>query len=139
MKSHTGYNMTMGQGSVIAGCIKQKINTKSSTEAELVAADDTMNKLLWSKQFMEEQGYDVTVTLMQDNTSAIQLENNGKASSSKRTRHLNICFFFITDQIERKQLEVKYCPTDQMQADYFTKPKQGVAFEDTRKEIMGIE
>ena len=86
MKSHTGCNMTMGQGSVISASTKQKIDTKSSTEAELAAADDTVNEPLWSKRFMEAQGCDTTVTLMQDNTSAVPLEKNGKTSSSEEVR-----------------------------------------------------
>jgi len=37
---------------------KQSINTQSLTEAELVAADDAMGPLLWTKLFLAEQGYD---------------------------------------------------------------------------------
>ena len=46
MKSHTGYTMTLGKGTVLSKSIKQKLNTKSSTETELVAADDTTVPLL---------------------------------------------------------------------------------------------
>ena len=70
-------------------------------EAELVAADDVTVPLLWSKWFMEEQRYGGTKTiLLQDNKSAMLLEENGKQSSSKRTRHINIRYFFITDYSE---------------------------------------
>jgi len=34
----------------------------------------------------------------------------------------------MTVQIEKKNAEVQYCPTDKMIGDYFTKPKQGTAF-----------
>ena len=46
MKSHTGYTMTLGKGEVLSKPIKQKLNTKHSTEAELVAADDATVSLL---------------------------------------------------------------------------------------------
>ena len=120
MKSHTGYIMTLGKGAVIASSTKQKINTKSSTESELVGADEATTPLLWSKWFMEEQGYNIKPIMYQDNQSSMKLEQNGKESSSKRTRHINIRYFFITDCIARKELKVEYCPTDDMIADYLT-------------------
>ena len=64
---------------------KQKLNTKSSTEAELVGVDYASKMLLWMKNFMEEQGYKTEPVLYQDNQSAMLLENNGTESSSKRT------------------------------------------------------
>jgi len=42
MKSHTGGVMTLGSGALIAMSAKQKLNTTSSTEAELVGVSDSM-------------------------------------------------------------------------------------------------
>ena len=56
-RSHTGAVMTLGEGSVIAMSKKQKLNTRSSTEAELVGADDAATMILWTGLFMEQQGY----------------------------------------------------------------------------------
>ena len=56
-RSHIGGCMTMGTGCIISRSAKQKLNTKSSMETELVAADDISNILMWSKNFMESQGY----------------------------------------------------------------------------------
>ena len=79
------------------------MNTRSSTEAELIGADDLSVMMLWTKLFMEAQGYHIEKNiLMQDNQSAMKLEKNGKKSSSKRTRHLNIKYFFLTDQIQNE-------------------------------------
>ena len=55
-KSHTGATMTFGEGAVQSISRKQKLNTRSSTEAELVAADDAAVMILWTKLFLEEQG-----------------------------------------------------------------------------------
>ena len=102
MKSHTGAVMTLGKGSIQSASTKQKVNTRSSTEAELVSVDDIISKIMWTTRFLEEQGYDVRDTIIyRDNMSSIKLENNGKASSGKRTRHMDIKFFYITDMIER--------------------------------------
>ena len=88
---------------------------------------------------MEAQGYKIDTELDQDNQSSIKLEKNGKKSSSKRTRALNIRCFFITDQIEKGYVTVVYCPTEDMTADYFTKPLQGALFLKFKKRIMGTK
>jgi hypothetical protein len=52
---------------------------------------------------MKAQGYNVKDNvLFQDNNSSILLENNGKASSRKRTKHINIRYFFITDRVRKE-------------------------------------
>jgi hypothetical protein len=76
--------------------------------------------------------------ILQDNTSTIQLENNGRRYSGKRTRHINIRYFYITDQIKEGKVSVTYCPTLEMVLDYFTKPLQGSLFRTHRNEIMGL-
>jgi hypothetical protein len=83
-RGHTGAGMSFGQGMALSYSWKQKINTKSSTEAELVGVDDSLGHILWARYFMMEQGYDMEPSLLyQDNMSAILLETNGRASSSK--------------------------------------------------------
>ena len=68
----------------------------------------------------------------------MKLEMNGKASSGKCTRHLNIRYFFLTDQIEQGKVSIKYCPTDAMTSDYMMKPLQGCKFNQFRNEIMNL-
>ena len=137
-KSHTGAAMTFGRGAVQSVSRKQKLNTRSSTEAELVASDDLSVMILWTKLFMEAQGYKIEKNILyQDNKSTILLETNGKRSSSKRTRALNIRYFFLTDQVEKGNLLIEYCPTKEMIGDYMTKPLQGHLFKKFRDLIMG--
>ena len=138
-RSHTGAAMTLGEGAVIGLSKKQKLNTRSSTEAELVGADDAATMILWTGLFMEEQGYPLKKNILyQDNKSAILLETNGRRSAGKRSRALNVRYFFLTDQVEKKNISIEYCPTDEMWADYMTKPLQGEKFIKFRNEILGI-
>ena len=137
-RSHTGVGMTYGRGCPITQSKKQKLNTRSSTEAELVGVDDALTMILWTRLFMEAQGYTIDRNIIkQDNKSTILLENNGKRSSGQRTRAFNIRYFFITDQIAKGNVEVDYCPTKQMTGDFFTKPLQGTLFDAHKKDIMG--
>ena len=90
-KSHTGGNMTFGQGAVQSISRKQKLNTRSSTESELVGTNDISTMILWTRLFMEAQGYKIKKNILyQDNKSTILLELNGKKSSGKRMRTLNV-------------------------------------------------
>ena len=59
-------------------------------------------------------------------------------SAGKRTRHLDIKYFYISDLIKRKELEIKYCPTNSMWADYMTKALVGKDFHSHRKNIMNV-
>ena len=137
MRSHTGAIMTLGTGAIISDSTKQKVNARSSTESKMIAADDMISKILWTKRFLEAQGHQVKANIVyQDNSSAIKLEMNGKESSGKRTRHFDIKFFYFTDLIKRKEMEVQFCPTDEMVADYMTKPLVGSKFIEFRKTIM---
>jgi hypothetical protein len=88
---------------------------------------------------MEAQGYQVQDnTLFQDNKSAILLEKNGKASSSKCTKHINIRYFFITDRVNKGDVSLVWCLTRDMIRDFMTKPLQGALFRKFRDQIMGV-
>jgi hypothetical protein len=140
MKSHTGATMSLGKGSVYSASKTQRLNTKSSTEAELVGVDDVMAQVLWTRYFLEGQGYDVKDnTVYQDNQSTMLLEKNGRGSSSKRTRHINVRYFFVTDRIKADEMKVEYCPTDDMVGDLFMKPLQGGKFRKFRDAIMNTQ
>jgi hypothetical protein len=96
--AHTGAIMAMGKGAIMSISRKQGMKSRSSTKAELVAADDGAGTMVCTKLFLKAQGYPVTCnTLYQDNKSAILLEKNGRRSAIKRSRHLNIRLFFVTD------------------------------------------
>jgi hypothetical protein len=140
MRSHTGGVISFGRGGIICKSKKQKINTKSSTEAELVGASDYLPHALYVKMFMEAQGYPIhKSTFYQDNESAIKMETNGKASCGQRSRHIDIRYFFITDHSKRNDISIVHCPTSQMLADFFTKPLQGSLFRKFRAVLLGLE
>jgi len=105
MHSHTGATMSLGKGGIYSSSTRQKINTKSSTEAELVGVSDALNMVIWTKNFLSDQGFQVTDNVVyQDNHSAILLKANGRAPSGWCTQHINIRYFFVTDRIKQGDL-----------------------------------
>jgi hypothetical protein len=76
--------------------------------------------------------------LYQDNMSAMLLETNGKASSSKRTKHIKVKYFFVKDKINQGEIAVKHCLTKEKWMDINTKPKQGAVFCTFCGHVMGI-
>ena len=140
-KGHTGATMTLGSegnGACTSGSWKQKLQGRSSTENELIAVHDVLPQVLWSRHFIESLGYTVEQNIIfQDNKSAILLETNGTASSSKRTKHIKSRYFYVKDCVERGEVEIEHCPTEEMWCDVLTKPKQGIGFKRDRAAIMG--
>jgi hypothetical protein len=111
---------------------------QSSTEGELVAVNNAATMILWTKLFLEAQGYNVEKNIVyQDNKSTILLEANGKKSSGKQTCALNIRYVFVTDQLEKGNTQIEHCGTDDVVGDFFTKPLQGKKFQRFRNDILG--
>ena len=132
MRGHTGGTMSTGKdgrGSIISISKKQKLNTKISTEAELIGADNAMPQMLWTRYFQESQGYGIDENILyQENMSVMLLENNGKKSSAKKTKHINMRYYFIKDRVETGDVVIEHLPTRKILGDHFTKPLQGALF-----------
>ena len=129
IRGHTGGLITMGIGTIHTKSFKQKLNTKSSTEAELVGASDYIPWTVWISSILKFQGYDVTRSVSyQDNESAIKLEKNGMRSRGDKSRHIHIRYFFIKDILEREEIDLEHCGTEHMVAYFLSKPLQGKHF-----------
>jgi hypothetical protein len=103
-----------------------------------VAVDEMMAQILWTRLFMKAQGIEVLDNILyQDNKSAILLEKNGRKSSSKRTKHFEVRYYYVADRIAKGDLTVVWCPNPNMIADFLTKPLQGQMFIQFRDVLMG--
>ena len=133
MKSHTGVSLSVGYGKMMLMSCKQKLVTKSLMEAKFLGVDDSMMFIMWAQFFFQEQTKDIPDTsklkdlgnnniIEQDNTSAIQLEQNGKESSTKQTCHINIRYFNVTDKVNNDEVSIIRKPTHDMVSKYLTKP-----------------
>ena len=126
-------------GVITAASSKQKLNTMSSTEAELLAVDDFMSRILHTQRFLSAQGVSMRKSILQQNNkSTILLSETGRSSLGKRTRNIVLRYFFVTDMVAQGEIEIKYCPSEDMLGDYMSKPLQGNLFFKFRKQILGM-
>lgn len=140
-KSHTGGCISLGGGTVDAMSSRQGLVTKSSTEAELVGLSDYASQVIWTRNFLQAQGYQIAdppATVHQDNQSTMKLAEKGRSSSS-RTRHVHIRFFFIKDRVDSGEIKIVYLPTDLMVSDLLTKPLQGEKFRQLRRLLLNLQ
>jgi hypothetical protein len=126
-KSHTGICIMMGEACIYARSTKQRIVTRDSTEAEIVAASDKVNELLACNDFMIEQGHQMdTPVLMQDNTSAMTMMQTG--TGKDRSKHLRVRKFAMKEHVDEGRITMKHTGTGNMMADALAKPSQGALF-----------
>ena len=118
-KSHTGLCVQLG-GTIFAKSTKQKINTKSSTEAELIGLSDSPSHVY------------------QDNQSTMAMLKNGRSHSASKARHINIRYFWAKDLVDSGQVDIDYMPTEDMLADILTKPLQGELFRKLRNLLLNL-
>ena len=117
---------------------KQQLNTSSFTESEFNGCSDFITSAIYASLFLNAQGYEMkTTSLHQDNLSTIKLLNDGRASCRKKSRHIDIRYFFLKDRIDRGEFKEGYCPTGFMIAYFFSKPLQGSLFKKISAVIMG--
>ncbi len=137
-KSHTGCAIIIGDsGASYNRSAKQKIVTKSSTEAELVALSDSANVPIHMARFLRAQGYMIPpVILYQDNKSAMALIKKGR-STSDLSKHISLRYFWISEKTKEDIVKMEYCPTGNMCSNVLTKSVQGKQFKSERKGISG--
>eukprot|EP00957_Ditylum_brightwellii_P148192 11283409-Ditylum_brightwellii.AAC.1 len=129
MMSHTDRTMTLGHGSVYIYSTKQKLFTRSLTKVEIVGAAGVLPQQLYTNMIFEAQSYVISSSVIfQGNQGAIHLEQNGCGSGGKRTRHMDVMFFFITDRVEAGEIMLEHCLSGEMRGDFFSKLLQGNPF-----------
>ena len=107
-------------------------------KVELAWVTERLLKTLSHRLFMEAQRYSLKHRVAsQDNKSAIVMETSEKRSCTKRARNLNVHYFYIKELIDRKEVDLNWCPTENMLADFFSKPLQVNLFRNLRSVVLG--
>jgi hypothetical protein len=139
----TNRRSTSGSVLRVNGCAvawnakQQPIVALSTMEAEYVAASTGMQECMWISQLLTEIGLsqDGSVQLWCDNQSAIKSMENDM--SKARSKHIDIRYHYIREQVRSERIKVGYCETGKMLADIFTKPLPSVTFE-RLKPLLGV-
>ena len=120
-KSTGGYLVKMGSGAISWSSKLQSIVTLSTTEAEYVAAVSAGQEIIWMRHLLSEMGYnlDVPSKLLIDNQSALSVARNPEHHG--RMKHLDLRYFWLRDEVQKKHISVDHQRTDEMPADLLTK------------------
>jgi hypothetical protein len=127
-KGHSGVVCSIGGSTIFARSIKQKIVTKSSTEAELIALNLATDEVLYLRNLLDELGLlqdHSSTVIYQDNKSAIMMAQKGELGT-KRTKHFTVKHYFVADYIKSGAVRLVHQPGTIIAADGLTKPLTGV-------------
>jgi hypothetical protein len=119
---HSGMLATLGGTIIFARSVKQKLVARSSSEAELISADDCATFVVWLRQLCADLGIKVSgpTPFAQDNKSAIIIMLKG--GTFKRTKHMIGKMAYLRERIKMGDIHLHYVPTEDMLADMLTKP-----------------
>ena len=137
---HSAIVTFVGSTATILKSTKQKIGTKNSTEAELVALSDLYLVGLWMHAFLESLGVTLkTPIIYQDNKSTISLVQP-LLNKRLRSRHLNARRRVMYDEIMvNRSVDIAYLQTSEMIADVLSKPLCGEKFYTFAARIQGTQ
>lgn len=135
-RSITGWVAKVNDDPISWGSKKQRVVAQSTCEAELYAEGDAINEVLWVRGFVKELGLrtDLGSVIHSDNQSAISVSKNGVKGA--RTKHVDVKYHFVTETIDRGDVQLKWVPSSQQHADIFTKALPVPVFERLRDELM---
>lgn len=138
-KSTSGQVFLFGGGPISWSSKRQSVVATSTTEAEYIAAAHAAKEAVWLQMLLRELGEggsDIDqVKIRMDNTGAIALTKNPEFH--QRTKHMDVRWHYIREQVEKKKIQIEYTPTLEMVADGFTKPLKATKFQ-TFVEQVGL-
>jgi hypothetical protein len=137
-KSITGFIFFVNRCAVSWASRKQETVSLSTTEAEHVASVTTAREAVWLAALLKEiTGQDVKPHIFSDSQSSIALAKNSQ--TSRRTKHMDIKYFYLRGLLQENKIILDYMPTDKMVADALTKPLAKEKFNKLIKMMLNPE
>lgn len=133
-RSTTGSLFLFNDGPISWCSRRQTCVALSTTEAEFVAASETVKEAVWLRRFFKEIGMEIgPLPIMCDNQSAIRLVKNPEFH--QRTKHIDVRYYFIRGSQEADEIDISYVETERQLADILTKPLANPRFIKLREDI----
>jgi hypothetical protein len=125
----------LGNNLISWSCKQQQTVARSSTESEYKALANAAAELQWIKSVLNDLGvpYVHSPILWCDNIGATYLTSN--LIFHARTKHIEIDFHYVRDQVMRGQLIVRFISSKDQYADALTKPLPSVRFHTLRDNL----
>lgn len=134
-KSVSGVCVLHNQNLITWASKKQGCISLSTAEAELIAASDALKEGLWIRKLMMELDEVPMLTLLSDNEACLSIiKGQGQFS---RTKHIDIRYLFIQEQVQENNVKVIHCPGTMMKGDQLTKPL-GPQLLQKHRSLLGI-
>jgi hypothetical protein len=114
---------------------KQSSIALSTAEAEYIAACSASCEAIWLRKLLTYL-FDLEMeatTILCDNQSCIKMTENPVFHD--RSKHIETCYHYICDMVQRGALKLQYISTDEQVADVLTKPISRVKFEHFRDKL----
>ena len=98
-----------------------------------MALSSAAQEAVWMRELNSDLGnlQSQPTLIFEDNQSAIAMAKNPQYH--KRSKHINIKYHYVREQVSQGKIAVKYCPTEDMLADLLTKGIGPMKFERLKK------
>ena len=132
-KSTSGYVFQIGGTAVMWKSKKQSCVALSTAEAEYMALSSAAQEAVWVQELNSDlrNQQSQPILILEDNQSAISMAKNPQFHG--RSKHINIKYHFIQEQVNSGKIRLEYCPTEEMLADMLTKGIGSEKFEKLRR------
>jgi hypothetical protein len=135
-RSTTGYCIYINENLVSWNTKKQTTVALSTAEAELMSVCECVKEVKWIQQLLTEMNMKVRIPIIvyEDNQATIKISEND--THHDRTKHIDIKYHFIRDDIKNKLIKLEWVTTDEQVADILTKTTTGPTFIQLRNRLL---
>jgi hypothetical protein len=138
-RSHIGYALFFNDGPIAWKSSQYKAVTKSTCEAEYIAASHAGTEIMYMRQLLQGLGGPYTpraaIELREDNAGCIALARAERVT--KRSKHIDVHYHWLREAVRDLLINITHWPTSRQIADLLTKPLGRIQFAKLRSPLMG--